>query len=657
MVYASPEFKEAMKQPVKELHPFLGCDGFSIRYDCDTLTNEGGLTSLKVSCESGLCKTAMRKLEAQYIGDHNLVGKWVTAGFGVKLASGAFDYIHYGSFLVSEQTISMDTGITSIVAYDKMVNAMTAYQPLDVEYPIDLFSYTQALCHACGLELGNTSFPVNGSWVIDKELYANIDGITYRDIFVQIAQATASTCVVGSDNKVYFKALTATGEQLTYANMLKLKLEPLYGEINSVALTRTPVTGEDVRMMDEESVAANEMTEFCIDNNEIIDKAREMAISPIFNALKGIKYYPFETATEGLGWYEIGDCFDIVNDAGEVMPTALFNFSITLDGGIKETLKATAETKTQTQYQYATSLAKRVKNTEIIVNKQDGTIQSLVSDIYDEGGVVNEKFTKITQDLESIVQSVQTSGGNNLIKNSVMFACDDNGKPLEWGMSTGGGGVTMQSDPEALNNGGISGHSFTLRNQAVRQDVRVKISTEAAPVCYTFSTRIKKGASGSCYVRVYNDLEAYDIELGNGDEAYYDEFALTGLHPKQNWYTVEIYADAQGATFTDNVLTEGEHKRQWSQASGEIMNTQVNVNVDGVLVRSSVFKGDYTVISPLEFAGYSFINNTPTKVFWLNKDVTYTKKLKAGDEIHMPPIKVVPILEGDLQGWAFVPST
>ena len=789
MIGVSNDFKTAMKQPVKELRAFLDAGDLVLWGNGVDGNGLDDLISIKVSCESGLCKSAMRKLEAQYVGDHNLVGKWVSAGFGVKLASGTFEYLRYGSFLVSEQTVAMDTGITSIVAYDKMVNAMTAYQPLEIAYPIDLRTYTQALCSACGLELGNAYFGNNllrnvteylwrdnangyaeaggdyikvvmpetptqysgvyatavkdsltgiqgkkvtfsfyakadanrtimfqsageegyhyinlttewqrfhyvvdnftytsptfycgntldktpyyikdimveetgvlteykyfnqmNDWMVESDLWLNIDGITYRDIFVQIAQATASTCLIGNDDKVYFKPLTATGEQLTYSNMLKLKLEPVYGEINSVALTRTPVDGEDVRMVDEDSVAANEMTEFCIDNNQIIDKARELAIEHLFYALKGIKYYPFETATEGLGWYEIGDYFGIVNDAGDVMPAALFNFSITLDGGIKETLKATAETKTQSQHQYATPLAKRVMNTEIVVNKQEGTIQALVGD-------VNDRFSKIYQDIDGITQSVQTSGGNNLIKNSVMFAYDNSGKPLEWDMSTGGGGITMQSDPEALTNGGISGHSFTLHNQAVRQDVRVKVSTETAPVCYSFSARIKKDASGSCYVRIFNDTEDHYIPLGNGETAYYKEFTLTDLYPRQDRYTVEIYADAQEATFTDCMLNEGEHKKQWSQAIGEVMNTQVNVSVDGVLVRSSVYQGDYTVMSPLEFAGYSKVGGSVTKVFSLNKDVTYVKKLDAEDEMRMVPIKVVPVLEGDLQGWAFVPST
>ena len=653
MIIVSDDFKTAMTQPVKELQAFLNAEEQSIRDDDD-------LISFKVSGEGGLCKSVMRKLEAKYLGEHNLLGKWVSAGFGVKLPSGAFDYLNYGSFLVNELTISKDTGETSIVAYDKMINAMRPYVKLDVEYPIALFEYTQKLCEACDLELGDTSFAVHNDWLIERELWENINGITYRDIFVQIAQATASTCIIGGDDRVYFKPINITGKQITYNNLFKLKLEDQYGEINSVVLARTPQE-DNVYLRDEASIETNGLTEYKIENNEILDKdddqSREAAITEIFNALKGIKYYPFEATTEGLGWYEIGDNFDIVTDTDDVFNTSLFNFSVTIDGGIKETLKTVADTKTQTQYQYATTLAKRIKNAEMIVNKQDQYIQSLVSDMYEEDGVVNEMYSKIRQEVDKIELSVQNSGGNNLIKNSVMFAYDSDNIPENW-VINGDGKLSIQSDAESLLNGAQSGHSFTLDNKTVRQTISVTASSEAEPVSYTFSTKIKKNAVGSCYVKIYNNNETYVVaERLEGEADFYTDYEIT-VSPMESFFVIEFYgSEDSGATFTDNMLAVGDSKKQWSQANGEVMNTQVNISTNGVLVRSSIYAGDYNVMSPLEFAGYSNINGTITRVFSLNRDVTNVQKLEAVAEIRMGTIKVVPINEGELQGWAFVPVT
>lgn len=774
MIAVSNDFKNAMRQPIKEIDAYIMGDV--------TIKSEDNLISFKISCDSGMCKSAMRKLEAKYLGEHNLLGQWVHVGYGVKLPAGTFEYLDYGSFLVTEITTVKDTGVTTIVGYDKMVSSMREYTKLDAEYPVKLIDYTRLLCEACGLELGNDTFTTHNDWQITQELWENINGITYRDILVQIAQVTGTTCIISNDDKVYFKPINNTGDQLTYDNMLKLKLEPKYGEINSVVLARTPQE-DNIYMRDETSIQTNGLTEFKIENNEIIDKDRDSAMTPIWEALRGISYYPFETTTEGLGWYEIADSFDIINDTGDTFNTSLFTFSITIDGAIKETLKTVADTKTQTQYQYATTIAKRVKNTEIIVDKQGQSITELVTDMYEEGGIVNENFTRVDQDIRNIINSVQNSGGNNLIKNSVMFAYDTNKQPNEWdiyrknllknvaesktengvtftvnsdgtvhvkgtatantflrltkgnfylpvGMYTMSGGyinslsyiayqgqhadgsyftgasrssgwrefeivegdvmnylqlrisegstvdytfkpqlergvgatdyvpydnctMVIDSNVESLTAGGLSGHSFTLLDMIASQ--KVAVSTDNY---YTFSTKIKKATTGSCYVKLYNDNEEHIIEIPVGENVFYKEYELKGLKPKSNYYIVEFYGSADSeATFTDNMLAVGSYKSQWTQANGEVMNTQVNINLEGVLVKSSVYLGDYTVMSPLEFAGYSNINGTITKVFSLNKDVTLVKKLEAEDEVKMVPIKIVPITTGDLQGWAFVPST
>jgi hypothetical protein len=765
MIAVSNDFKNAMTQPIKEIDAYIN--------GSVTLKSEDDLISFKISCDSGMCKSAMRKLEAKYLGEHNLLGQWVHVGYGVKLPNGTYEYLDFGSFLVTEITTVKDTGVTTIVGYDKMVNSMREYTKLNIEYPITLIDYTRLLCEACGLELANNSFTTHNDWLINQELWENINGITYRDILVQIAQVTGTTCIISNEDKVYFKPLTETGEQLTYNNMLKLKLEPMYGEINSVILARTPQE-DNIFKRDEDSIKSNGLTEFKIENNEIIDKDRDKALTPIYEALHGISYYPFETTTEGLGWYEIADSITIVNDTGDLFKTSIFNYTITIDGAVKEILKTVANTKTQTQYQYATTLGKRVKNTEIIVDKQNQEITSLVTDMYAEGGIINENFTKIEQDIHNIINSVQNSGGNNLIKNSVMFAYDTNKKPNDWYVTNGvnifdgiyelaninsttgnkvvstaiistvnyhevaenmtftlqfsteatgciifcydkdkkfinyvgvsiktvngvryttfttlpntryimwrfnngftdinsksqlelgykpstykdyiEGNIIIDSNTESLTAGGLSGHSFTLLDKIATQKVAVSTDTQ-----YTFSTKIKKDTTGSCYVRVYNSNEEYIINIPAGENVFYKDYEIKDLKPKNNYYIIEFYGSADsGATFTDNMLSVGSYKSPWQQANGEVMNTQVNVNLEGVLVKSSIYLGDYTVMSPLEFAGYSNINGTITKVFSLNKDVTLVKKLEAEDEVKMVPIKVVPITSGDLQGWAFVPST
>ncbi len=816
MINVSNEFKTAMKQPIKELKAYIKQGEVEIR-------SEDDLINFKISAEGNLCKTVMRKFEGKYKGNHNLLGTQITPYLGVKLPDNSYEYAGYGSFLITEMTDVKDSEYTTVVAYDKMIMTMIDYK-VQYGYPMTLGAYTNLLCQACGLELATTNF-ANSDWIIPYELYENFVGIKYRDVFTQIAEATGTIIMIGNDDKVYLKTPIATSEQLTYANMFKLKLEPMYGQINSVVLSRQPQednvihnddvsitfgsttknlfkgdqerifgtsqctifdntfefyadgsqtgtiypahkgyynvgrlkpntkytwyvevleksgntgyhsggssnngqatsvwTGFNSSLYTDMSVGAKKVfvatttdlstannnsqmywfwvnfyagnvgkvkirymlvegehtltsissyvafkpmgtTEFKISNNEIIDKDRETAIIPIFNNLNGIKYYPFEADTEGLGWYEIGDKITIMNNLGELFETIIFNYSVSVDGSIKEKLYSRALNKTETKYQFAGTINQRIKKTEIEVDKQKNTITSLVSDMYDEDGVVNENYTKIYQDLTNIVNSVQQSGGGNLAINSVMFGYTTNGStkvPTGWTIS-GSGTLDIQSSPEALSNG-ISGNVFTLNDKTAKQRIYVKPDdpsiSEALKTYYTFSCKIKKGSVGSCYVKISNANESRTIPLDVGVSSFYGEYELKELLPTTGYYDLEFYGSAgSDATFTDVMFAVGKYKSQWQQANGETMNTQVNISVDGVLVKSSIYLGDYTIMSPLEFAGYSIINGTLTKVFSLNKDTTNVKKLRSTDEITMTPIKIVPQTTGDVTGWAFVPST
>ena len=218
-----------------------------------------------------------------------------------------------------------------------------------------------------------------------------------------------------------------------------------------------------------------------------------------------------------------------------------------------------------------------------------------------------------------------------------------------------------------------------LNDKTVRQTVPVIAYDGENAVYYTFSTKIKKGAVGSCFVKIFNmsidedgnelleqivdeELNPISIEVLAGEEVNYKEYSISKILPKTNNLVIEFYgsADTLGnsdAIFTDNMLAEGEYKSQWTQANGEIMNTNVVIDIDGITVKTITTEestaDEYTVISTKEFAGYY----DGKQVFTLNKGVTKVNSLEATSETKMPPIKIVPVTEGELIGWAFVPST
>lgn len=376
MISVSSAFKTAMKQPFKELKAYIKLPNNTY------IRSEDDLISVKVSGEGALCKTLMKKFEGKFLGEHNLLGLVVNVGIGVKVAGGTYEYIDYGKFLITETTSIKDSETTTVVGYDLMIKTMKAYEPF-ATYPINLIDFASGIAGQCGLTLGNTVF-VNSTWSVPGELYENIKDITYRDIITQIAEASGSIAMIGSDDKLYFKSIYNTTEQITYENLFKLKLEPEYGPINSVVLSRQPQE-DNIVLVDQVSIDLNGLTEFKISNNWLFDHNREDAITPIFNQLEGIRYHPFEASTEGLGWYEVGDMVEILNDLSESFGTVILSISILVDGGIKETILTKAENKTSTNYQYAGTLAKKLSNTEIKVDKQGQEI-----------ALINESLENVT---------------------------------------------------------------------------------------------------------------------------------------------------------------------------------------------------------------------------------------------------------------------
>lgn len=371
MLNVSAGFKAAMKSPMKEIRAYIK------KQDDTYIRSEDDLISFKLSGEGPLGKTVMRGVEAKFLGSHDLLGQTVRVGLGVRIADGTFEYADFGSFIITEATKDIAAESTTVKGYDLMLKTMQLYSAFAI-YPTTVEGFVAGICGVCGIVPGIGSYP-NMAWELPAELYENIKGITYRDILTQVAEASGTVAMIGADDRLYFKSITETSETLTYANLFKLKSEPHYGPINSVVLSRQP-SEDNVVLVDQASIDTDGLTEFKIENNWLLDRDREAAITPLFNQLHGTVYHPFEAATEGLGWYEVGDRLQIT-DSDVDISVVVFGFTLSVDGSLKEILFAKAETKTATNYSYAGTVGRKLANTEIKVDKQGQDIALLTEQL------------------------------------------------------------------------------------------------------------------------------------------------------------------------------------------------------------------------------------------------------------------------------------
>ena len=324
-----------------------------------------------------------------------------------------------------------------------------------------------------------------------------------------------------------------------------------------------------------------------------------------------------------------------------------------LGNGIKETIKGVAPTATQTDYARAGGITKTIYNTEIKVDKQKQEIESVVSKQTQVDQKLNEEFTKVTQNIKDVVTTIQTTGGGNLIKNSVGYAKNQDGTLVEWSKNSAGE-VKSYTSPESRSYGAISGNAIELKKGAsITQRLNVASSGK---IPYSLSFRAKKGAIGTATVKLSNTIDSFVITIPENKEIIWQNFDLTKIDPSMNYLDVTVSTSNNCEEFliTDLMVNMGDQVVPWVQANGEILNTQVAVNDQGMMVSSSVYSGDYVQITPLGMSGHSNVTGTDEEVFKLNRDVTETSKLSARKEINMDPIKIVPVKDGERPGWYFV---
>ena len=324
-----------------------------------------------------------------------------------------------------------------------------------------------------------------------------------------------------------------------------------------------------------------------------------------------------------------------------------------LGNGIKETIKGVAPTATQTDYARTGGITKTIYNTEIKVDKQKQEIESVVSKQTQVDQKLNEEFSKITQNIKNVVTTIQTTGGGNLIKNSVGYAKNQDGTLVEWSKNNVGE-VKSYTSPESRSYGAVSGNVIELKKGAsITQRLNVASSGK---IPYSLSFRAKKGSIGTATVKLSNTIDSFVITIPENKEIIWQNFDLTKIDPSMNYLdiTVSTSNNCEQFLITDLMVNMGDQVVPWVQANGEILNTQVAVNDQGMMVSSSVYSGDYVQITPLGMSGHSNVTGTDEEVFKLNRDVTETSKLSARKEINMDPIKIVPVKDGERPGWYFV---
>lgn len=331
--------------------------------------------------------------------------KEIKIEMGVKTSS-TTTYYSLGNFLVTlpENDDVDDTLDFEAMDYTKKFNQ--EFDATGLTFPCTALQLAQYCCNKCGVELATTTF-TNSTFIIPNNQYET--GDTYRKVMQDVGKLAYSWVRIGWDNKCYidFSVPSSTVEddnKITPHNYYDLTVQnEKFGPVNRVVIGMTDVEGENAYVEDGDSIAANGLCELQIMDCNITytPELRQQAITGA-SRLFGLTFVPVEINTTGHPWLLGKELIEIEKTDGAKITTIPFDRTIEYAGHIKTKLVASADTKTETEYKNPGTLETAVKQTRIIVDKQNQTITQVVENVDDH----TNQITQIEQDIDSIRQQV-----------------------------------------------------------------------------------------------------------------------------------------------------------------------------------------------------------------------------------------------------------
>ena len=331
--------------------------------------------------------------------------KEIKVEMGVK-TNNTTTYYSLGNFLITlpENDDVDDTLDFEAMDYTKKFNQ--EFDATGLTFPCTALQLAQYCCNKCGVELATTTF-ANSTFIVPNNQYET--GDTYRKVMQDIGKLAYSWIRIGWDNKCYidFSVPSTTIEddnKITPHNYYDLTVQnEKFGPVNRVVIGMTDVEGENAYVEDGDSIAANGLCELQIMDCNITytPELRQQAITGA-SRLFGLTFLPIEINTTGHPWLLGKELIEIEKTDGTKITTIPFDRTIEYAGHIKTKLVASADTKTETEYKNPGTLETAVKQTRIIVDKQNQTITQVVENVDDH----TNQITQIEQDIDSIRQEV-----------------------------------------------------------------------------------------------------------------------------------------------------------------------------------------------------------------------------------------------------------
>ena len=484
-----------------------------------------------------------------------------------------YKYISLGTFKLFDEK-GTDDFFSEIVAYDKLILFNKQYDPTLTTYPISLYELLENICQQAGVSL-NTDSIANGSQIIEKNLF--VEGETLKDILKAICQISGTFALISEDN-LKLKLKGEDSFALTNYQISDPEYKRTTWKINQVVLGTEDVDGEYVLREDADDIELNGVHRIVINNNPFVytQDLRNEYIDELYQQLLGFGYVAFEASWEGLPYVELGD---EVNIGG--YNSLVLRYELKSPEGLESTIQAPSIIDSVVEYVDNTSdVNNRLKRTEYRVDKAEGNISQITSDLTEFGNELSDNYYTIQQ-TNVLIQNAESgltntfseAGGNNILRNTRFFAQEvlEEGQVYEYWY----GNVIRQTNENSAN-----GFSILLQNDTLYQTQNIPNGSYTLSFYFKILNPLatcKAIINGVEYPLVEEDYTLFQTGVDNIDPIQITTNNITIAFESNIDNACEIY---------DLMLNAGPVKLAYSQNQNETVSNTVNIS-KGITIEAS----------------------------------------------------------------------
>lgn len=358
--------------------------------------------------------TYTKSLKASLINvdkDTPFVGKKASPSVGVKYSNNTTEYITFDDYTIESLNDEQTKNFTDIIGYDALneLDKPFTYSLGDGAHTVG--EYWSNLVSNLGLQTHTSTF-TNSTISIPANPFIN--GESNRIVLSEIGKVSCTFAKVTKVSSTTYIDLVWFDSSIDYEfqtsdySTLEGSLTR-YGPLNSIILGSKNIGGENVVKEDEESIALNGEHQILIDAEYFLftQELRQQAINAIYDKLDGFQYYDLKLTTPyGKPFLEVGNKIRVHTNEGNTYDTYILSHKFTYNGTFQSEISSPSFTEQEEVVKTTESISTRTRRTEIMVDKANQQITSLVSDVDELSG----DYSELTQTVNGLSLTVSSMG-------------------------------------------------------------------------------------------------------------------------------------------------------------------------------------------------------------------------------------------------------